>query len=54
MTDLFRAARDAARDIELSGPLLLVSILAPGFSEAVDYEARARGIDVDVEALTGA
>jgi hypothetical protein len=34
------------------GPLLLVSILAPGFSEAVEHEARARGIDVEVEAIS--
>jgi hypothetical protein len=35
-------------DIELSGPLLLVSILAPGLSEAVEQEARARGIGIEV------
>jgi hypothetical protein len=35
-------------DIELSGPLLLVSILAPGLSEAVEQEARARGIEIEV------
>ena len=35
-------------DIELSGPLLLVSILAPGLSEAVEHEAKARGIAIEV------
>jgi hypothetical protein len=44
------AIQRRGRDIELSGPLLLVSILAPGFSEAVEHEARARGIDVEIEA----
>ena len=48
------AIQRRGRDIELSGPLLLVSILAPGFSEAVEQEARSRGIAVDVEAPTGA
>lgn len=48
------AIQRRGRDIELSGPLLLVSILAPGFSEAVETEARARGIDVEVEDPTGA
>ena len=48
------AIQRRGRDIELSGPLLLVSILAPGFSEAVEHEARARGIAVEVEAPTGA
>lgn len=48
------AIQRRGRDIELSGPLLLVSILAPGFSEAVEHEARARGIAVDLEAPTGA
>jgi hypothetical protein len=48
------AIQRRGRDIELSGPLLLVSILAPGFSEAVEHEARARGIEVEVEAPTGA
>jgi hypothetical protein len=47
------AIQRRGRDIELSGPLLLVSILAPGFSEAVEYEARARGIGLEVGA-TGA
>jgi hypothetical protein len=46
------AIQRRGRDIELSGPLLLVSILAPGFSEAVEQEARARGIDVEVEATS--
>jgi hypothetical protein len=36
------------RDIEFSGALLLVSLLAPGLSEAVEQEARQRGITVDV------
>lgn len=35
-------------DIELSGPLLLVSILAPGFSEAVQHEAERRGVKVEI------
>jgi hypothetical protein len=35
-------------DIELSGPLMLVSILAPGLSEAIEQEARLRGIPVEV------
>ena len=35
-------------DIELSGPLLLVSAMAPGFSEAVAQEARPRGVAVEV------
>ena len=35
-------------DIELSGPLLLVSIIAPGLSESIEQEARNRGIPVDV------
>ncbi len=35
-------------DIELSGPLLLVSVLAPGFSEAVEQEAARRGVKVEV------
>ena len=48
------AIQRRGRDIELSGPLLLVSILAPGFSEAVEHEARARGIDVEVGDPTGA
>lgn len=48
------AIQRRGRDIELSGPLLLVSIIAPGFSEAVEQEARARGIAVDVESPTGA
>lgn len=48
------AIQRRGRDIELSGPLLLVSILAPGFSEAVEHEARDRGIAVGVEASTGA
>ncbi len=46
------AIQRRGRDIELSGPLLLVSILAPGFSEAVEQEARTRGIDVEVEATS--
>lgn len=37
-------------DIELSGPLLLVSILAPGFSEAVEAEARRRDVKVEISA----
>jgi len=44
------AIQRRGRDIEFSGALLLVSILAPGFSEAVEHEARARGIEVEVEA----
>jgi hypothetical protein len=36
------------RDIELSGGLLLVSILAPGLAEAAEQEARRRGIPVEV------
>ncbi len=44
------AIQRRGRDIELSGPLLLVSILAPGFSEAVEQEARTRGIEVEVQA----
>jgi hypothetical protein len=44
------AIQRRGRDIELSGALLLVSILAPGFSDAVEHEARARGIEVEVEA----
>jgi hypothetical protein len=43
------AIQRRGRDIELSGPLLLVSILAPGFSEAAEHEARARGITVEFE-----
>jgi hypothetical protein len=35
-------------DIELSGPLLLVSLLGPGLSEATEQEARLRGVDVVV------
>ena len=46
------AIQRRGRDIELSGPLLLVSMLAPGFSEAVEQEARSRGIDVEVEATS--
>jgi hypothetical protein len=38
------------RDIELSGALLLVSLLAPGLSEAVEQEARQRGIPVEAGA----
>jgi hypothetical protein len=48
------AIQRRGRDITLSGPLLLVSILAPGFSEAVEQDARNRGIAVEVEAPTGA
>ena len=48
--NVLMAIQRRGRDIELSGPLLLVSILAPGFSEAVEHEARGRGIDVEVEA----
>ncbi|HEV3363729.1 MAG TPA: PH domain-containing protein [Acidimicrobiia bacterium] len=44
------AIQRRGRDIELSGPLLLVSIMAPGFSEAVEREARSRGLEVEVEA----
>jgi hypothetical protein len=36
------------RDIELEGPLLLVALLAPGLAEAVEQEARQRGIPVEV------
>ena len=36
------------RDIELDGPLLLVSFLSPGLAEAVEQEARHRGIPVEV------
>lgn len=36
-------------DVELSGPLLLLSILAPGLSEATEAEARRRGVNVAVE-----
>jgi PH (Pleckstrin Homology) domain-containing protein len=36
------------RDIEFDGPLLMVSFLAPGLAEAVEQEARRRGIPVDV------
>jgi hypothetical protein len=36
------------RDIELEGPLLMVSFLSPGLAEAVEAEARLRGIPVDV------
>jgi hypothetical protein len=46
------AIQRRGRDIELSGPLLLVSILAPGFCEAVEHEARARGIDVELQATS--
>lgn len=35
------------RDIELEGPLLLVALLSPGLSEALEQEARARGIPVE-------
>jgi hypothetical protein len=35
------------RDIELEGPLLLVAMLAPGLSETLEQEARARGIPVE-------
>jgi hypothetical protein len=35
------------RDIELSGALLLVSLLAPGLSEAAEQEARRRGVEVE-------
>ncbi|MGH9000102.1 MAG: PH domain-containing protein [Acidimicrobiia bacterium] len=35
-------------DIEMSGPLLLVSLLAPGLSEAVEQEARRRGVQVEL------
>ena len=44
------AIQRRGRDIELSGPLLLVSILAPGFSAAAEQEARSRGIAVEIEA----
>ena len=47
------AIQRRGRDIELSGPLLLVSILAPGLSEALEHEARARGIDVEIEVSAG-
>lgn len=36
------------RDIELDGPLLLVAFMAPGLAEAVEQEARMRGIPVEV------
>ncbi len=36
-------------DVELSGPLLLLSILAPGLSEATEAEARRRGVNVVVD-----
>ena len=36
------------RDIELEGPLLLVAMMSPGLADAVELEARARGIAVDV------
>ena len=36
------------RDIELEGPVLTVSLLAPGLAEAVEQEARNRGIPVEV------
>lgn len=48
------AIQRRGRDIELSGPLLLVSIIAPGFSEAVEQEARTRGIPIGIEAARGA
>lgn len=41
------------RDIELEGPLLLVSFLSPGLAEAIEQEARARGIEVDVVVSDG-
>lgn len=47
------AIQRRGRDIELSGPLLLVSILAPGFSEAVEFEARARKIEVELQVNVG-
>jgi len=36
------------RDIELEGPLLMVSFLSPGLADAVEAEARLRGIPVEV------
>lgn len=42
------AIQRRGRDIEFSGPLLLVSMLAPGFCEAIEREAADRGIDVEV------
>jgi hypothetical protein len=32
----------------LEGPLLMVSFMAPGLAEAVEQEARRRGIPVEV------
>ena len=36
------------RDIELDGPLLLVAMLSPGLADAIELEARARAINVEV------
>lgn len=52
--NVLMAIQRRGRDIELSSSLLLVSILAPGFSDAVEYEARARGIEIEVETPKGA
>jgi len=41
------------RDIELDGPLFVLAMLAPGVSDAIEQEARARGIQVDVEVSGG-
>jgi len=41
------AIQRRGRDIELEGPLLLVAMLSPGLSEALEQEARARGIPVE-------
>ena len=41
------------RDIELDGPLFVLVMLAPGVSDAIEQEARARGIQVDVEVSGG-
>jgi Bacterial PH domain len=45
---LLTGVKRRGRDIEFEGPLLMVSLLAPGLAEAVEQEARARGIDIDV------
>jgi hypothetical protein len=42
--------RGRGPDIDLSGALLLVSILGPGLSEATEQEARRRGIPIVVVA----
>ena len=35
-------------DIDFNGPLLMVAFMAPGLAEAVEQEARQRGIPVEV------